>query len=611
MKHTRKVSAGVGGMVLLAGLFIGVQLDSMKRLIEPSFEQLWYSSEPVWVKTSDGKLIGVPQWQIDQMKVLQVLLVHQKGKNSKSNPVVASMVTSEQLALLQEMLQKASNLEQFRQFYGSLSDDQQKSVLANALTLEMQGLASLVMSYMFPLEIQQQMGASIFQPAGIITPVVKYLENPENQKKVLGKHTAAVECVFYRPDGNYIVSGSDDKSLIIWDAKTGKKIRVLEGHTNLVSCLAYSPDGNYIVSGSVDKSLIIWDAKTGKKIRVLEGHTNLVSCLAYSPDGNYIVSGSVDKSLIIWDAKTGEKIKLLEGHTLPINCVAYSPDGKYIVSGSADESLIIWDAKTGEEIKILKSQHKNAVSCVAYSPDGNYIVSGFEDESLVIWNSITGESIRVLKGHTEWVGSVVYSPDGNDIMSASADGFLIIWNAATGEKIKILKGSQSFVISAVYSPDGNDVVFGTEDHSVTLWKLIKPETLNYIATQLNIAQARLLYRLYLAKINNVPVIVDQQDLDYQLFTTLPADVQRVVKLFFPFNLVSVDRVEVEIEQKMNELRSSLFYTTFGSSGTYEKKRNEKIKAVQEKMQKVDKNSVTYKACERLLIQLNEEEAFEA
>ena len=569
MKHTRKVSACVGGMVLLAGLFIGVQLDSMKRLIEPSFEQLWYSSEPVWVKTSDGKLIGVPQWQIDQMKVLQVLLVHQKGKNSKSNPVVASMVTSEQLALLQEMLQKASNLEQFRQFYGSLSDDQQKSVLANALTLEMQGLASLVMSYMFPLEIQQQMGASIFQPAGIITPVVKYLENPENQKKVLGKHTAAVECVFYSPDGNYIVSGSDDKSLIIWDAKTGKKIRVLEGHTNLVSCLAYSPDGNYIVSGSVDKSLIIWDAKTG------------------------------------------EKIKLLEGHTLPINCVAYSPDGKYIVSGSADESLIIWDAKTGEEIKILKSQHKNAVSCVAYSPDGNYIVSGFEDESLVIWNSITGESIRVLKGHTEWVGSVVYSPDGNDIMSASADGFLIIWNAATGEKIKILKGSQSFVISAVYSPDGNDVVFGTEDHSVTLWKLIKPETLNYIATQLNIAQARLLYRLYLAKINNVPVIVDQQDLDYQLFTTLPADVQRVVKLFFPFNLVSVDRVEVEIEQKMNELRSSLFYTTFGSSGTYEKKRNEKIKAVQEKMQKVDKNSVTYKACERLLIQLNEEEAFEA
>src|SRR6266478_1225299 len=146
MKHTKKVSAFVGACVLVTAFFVGIRLQSMKpteftlksrsrrRGVQPvqQQEQPRYKSETVWVKTSDNILMEVPRWQIDQMKVLQILLVHQKGGNSKENPADASMVTSEQLASIQKALQNASDLEKFRKFYGSLSDDQQKSLLADA-----------------------------------------------------------------------------------------------------------------------------------------------------------------------------------------------------------------------------------------------------------------------------------------------------------------------------------------------------------------------------------------------------------------------------------------------------------------------------------------------
>ena len=104
------------------------------------------------------------------------------------------------------------------------------------------------------------------------------------------------------------------------------------------------------------------------------------------------------------------------------------------------------------------------------------------------------------------------------------------------------------------------------------------------------------------------MILDARDLDYQIFTTFPADVQHAIKAFLPFEL-AVDVAEKEIQEKMKELKSSLFYTKGFFFGEYEKTHEEKIKAVKNAMQKFEKNSVAYKACERLLMELEQEAAF--
>ncbi|KAJ3925600.1 MAG: hypothetical protein NXY57DRAFT_1068057 [Lentinula lateritia] len=99
--------------------------------------------------------------------------------------------------------------------------------------------------------------------------------------------SARLQSVQYSPDGTRIVSGSHDKTLRIWDARTGTQIGVpLQGHDDRVSSVAFSPDGTRIVSGSHDKTLRIWDARAGTQIGVpLQGHDGWLNSVAESlPD---------------------------------------------------------------------------------------------------------------------------------------------------------------------------------------------------------------------------------------------------------------------------------------------------------------------------------------
>jgi WD40 repeat protein len=76
----------------------------------------------------------------------------------------------------------------------------------------------------------------------------------------------------------------------------------LRGHSRIVGSISLCPDERFIVSGSTDKTVRVWEVATGQQVRVLEGHTQGVPSVAWSPDGQYIVSGSWDKLARVWEA---------------------------------------------------------------------------------------------------------------------------------------------------------------------------------------------------------------------------------------------------------------------------------------------------------------------
>ncbi|KAG8707345.1 hypothetical protein FRC08_000568 [Ceratobasidium sp. 394] len=287
-------------------------------------------------------------------------------------------------------------------------------------------------------------------------------------------HTDYVNTVAYSPDGAYILSGSDDNTIRIWDAHTGQSIgQPLRGHTSGVRSVAYSPDGAYILSGSYDSTVLIWDARTGRSVgQPLQGHTSAVRSVAYSPDGAYILSGSDDNTIRIWDACTGQSVEQpLQGHTGWVRSVAYSPDGAYILSGSNDKTIRIWDAHTGQSIGQPLQGHSDWVRSVAYSPDGAYILSSSDDNTIRVWDARTGQSVgQPLQGHTNCVNTVVYSPDGAYILSGSYDNTICIWDARTGQRVgQPLQGHTDVLNSVVYSPDGAYLLSGSFDKSIRIW----------------------------------------------------------------------------------------------------------------------------------------------
>ncbi|KAF8587953.1 WD40 repeat-like protein [Ramaria rubella] len=233
-------------------------------------------------------------------------------------------------------------------------------------------------------------------------------------------YAGGVQSVAFSPDGTHIVSGSNNKTLQLWDGTSGMHLNTLTGHSGGVLSVAFSPDGTHIVSGSSDTTVRLWDAASGVHLNTLTGHSCEVLSVAFSPDGTHIVSGSSDTTVQLWNAASGLYLNTFTGHTDWVQSVAFSPDGTHIVSGSDDNTLRLWDTVSGVHLNTLTG-HTDFVLSVAFSPDGAHIVSGSRDKTLQLWDAASGVHLNTLTGHTDWVQSVAFSPNGIHIVSGSDD----------------------------------------------------------------------------------------------------------------------------------------------------------------------------------------------
>jgi WD40 repeat protein len=186
-------------------------------------------------------------------------------------------------------------------------------------------------------------------------------------KRLCGEPTTAL-CVL--PDGRLASAsgsfGSQDNKISLWETKTSvlrNLFRVvmrrsipyvehesLEGHSNRVTALCLLPDGR-LASGSWDKTIRLWDVKTGIETARLEGHSYGITALCSLTDGR-LASGSSDHTIRLWDVKTGVETARLKGdHALTALCLLR--DGR-LVSGYWDRTIRVWDIAVGREIARLE-----------------------------------------------------------------------------------------------------------------------------------------------------------------------------------------------------------------------------------------------------------------
>ncbi|KAJ7938632.1 WD40-repeat-containing domain protein [Mycena leptocephala] len=200
-------------------------------------------------------------------------------------------------------------------------------------------------------------------------------------------HHDKVHSVSFSPDDRQIVSGSADKMVRVWVARTGSLAAgPFKGHRNSVNCVSFSPDGGRIVSGSADRTLRVWDVQTGVLLAGPFKHAKSINSVAFSPDGEQIVSASDDISVRVWNAPSGLVVAVLEGYTRPINSIAFSPDGKWIVAGSQDRTVRVWGVE--DEIivpRLVFEGHSASILFVAFSPDSRQVASGAADRTIRVF----------------------------------------------------------------------------------------------------------------------------------------------------------------------------------------------------------------------------------
>lgn len=263
--------------------------------------------------------------------------------------------------------------------------------------------------------------------------------------KVLTGHQDSVYCVAIREP--YIVTGSRDRSLKVWDSRSGSLLQTLNAETCKIShersvlCVAIHKD--YMVTGSSDSSCIIWHFPQMKPFRRVFRQTGPV--LALSADDEYIVSCSRDSTISVWgwDANFSLKHRIV-GHRGPVNAIHIS-QGR-LFSAGGDSLVRMWDLDTGSCIKTFQG-HLRGLACLHVTPCGKYVVSGGNDQAIRIWDIESGSCVGTLEGHKCLVRSL--HTFGGKIISGSYDRTINIWDLKTKKLLTSLVGWHgSWIFSA-------------------------------------------------------------------------------------------------------------------------------------------------------------------
>ncbi|XP_060813818.1 notchless protein homolog 1 isoform X1 [Bombus pascuorum] len=320
-------------------------------------------------------------------------------------------------------------------------------------------------------------------------------------------HKHWVLCISWSPCGTKLASACKNGTILLWNPKTGTQIgKAMLGHKMWVTSLCWEPyhknsECQYLVSGSKDCDLRIWDTVRSQTIRVLSGHTKSVTCVKWGGSG-LIYSGSQDRTIKVWRAKDGILCRTLEGHAHWVNTLALNVDyvlrtgsfnlGKdqetnedrveyakkryesvgeeLLVSGSDDFTLFLWKPEKEKKYIARMTGHQQLINDVKFSPDGRIIASASFDKSIKLWESNTGKYITSLRGHVQAVYSISWSADSRLLVSSSADSTLKLWSLKTKKLCQDLPGHADEIYAVDWSPDGLRVASGGKDKVLRLWQ---------------------------------------------------------------------------------------------------------------------------------------------
>lgn len=314
-------------------------------------------------------------------------------------------------------------------------------------------------------------------------------------------HSGKVHNLIFTPDGNRLISISEDKTIRIWNVQTGEQVKKFEsqigdGYEGMLYASALSPDGKFLAVGGYQVStekenyVIIIDIEKGEQVATAIGHTDVINSLSFSGSGQFLASGSADGTVRIWKMENFPTLittTTLEVGT-PISNLCFNRMTQDLAVASESKDILIYalsGLRKGEKQFTPKMlhKHKGILNELAYSPDGAFLVSSSFDNELILWNA-EGAVVKDIDKLKHPITALAFSFDGKILAALDETGKGMTYTVPAGTKLTEFTGHDNTVFSAVFSPSttGNYMIAsgGGNNNEIILWNPINGLTIRKI-----------------------------------------------------------------------------------------------------------------------------------
>lgn len=311
--------------------------------------------------------------------------------------------------------------------------------------------------------------------------------------RIPSNNTPVHALTFSAGTGQYILTGSQDRTIRLYNPSSRRLIQSYNAHGYEVLDLAVSEDNARFVSVGGDKTVFLWDVATATTLRRFSGHAGRVNACTFGGEGDaVIVSGSFDGTVRVWDGKSRDSRPIMTFSEAKDSVSTVAVRGGEIFAGSVDGKVRVYDLAMGEISVDVIAPRKGCTSVQPTKAGDGYVVSSL-DSKVRFMDRATGKCLQSFgdgaeagfKNDTYRVRSTLAMADAC-VLSGSEDGKVFVWDVLTGEVMHRLwhkeqsaadgpvAGSRKDVVSAVAwnqlrkqwasaGGDGSVVIWGLEE----------------------------------------------------------------------------------------------------------------------------------------------------